>query len=64
MFCFCNCLALGSDRLAPKAGLGARAWLRRATCRARASKSARRGAGANPVHTLLAADFPWYLGVR
>ena len=43
-----NGLAPGSDRLVPKAGLGARAWLRLAIYRARAAKSTRRGAGANP----------------
>ena len=48
MFCFCYGLAPGSDRLAPKAGLGARALPRRATCRARAAKSARRGIGHKP----------------
>ena len=45
MFCFCTGLAPGSDRLAPKARIGARAGPRR---RARAAKSARRGAGHEP----------------
>ena len=39
MFCVCTGLAPGSDHLAPKARLGARAH---------AAKSARRGAGAKP----------------
>ena len=49
MFCFCTGLAPGSDRLAPKARLGARAQPRRGACRARAAKSARRGAVHKPV---------------
>ena len=49
MFCVCTGLAPGSDHLAPKARLGARAGPRRRTCRARAAKSAGRGAGAKPA---------------
>ena len=48
MFFFCTGLAPGSDRLAPKARLGARAQPRRGACRARAAKSARRGAVHKP----------------
>ena len=50
MFCVCTGLAPGSDHLAPKARLGARAGPRRRACRARAAKSARRGAGAKPAN--------------
>ena len=50
MFCVCTGLAPGSDHLAPKARLGARSGPRRRACRARAAKSARRGAGAKPAH--------------
>ena len=46
MFCVCTGLAPGSDHLASKARLGARAGPRRRACRARSVKSARRGAGA------------------
>ncbi len=48
LFCWCTGLAPGSDRLAPKAQLGARAGLRLRARRARAAKGARRGAGHKP----------------